>query len=284
MNKNFLCVLLCIVLHGTQTIKTVHGSGPDICRQIFDCSYDEEDCLCKKYGPKSTEGAERIYKKKTLEIGVVVSPRFYEVVKKALGQNIGEEMIEKRIKKKVKKMFTKAQRYLLDDSISKTGGFTLVLNGIEILKNYQLVDLEGLTDNKVLLTKFSKYAMTSNPSWDGDKASHDIRILLNGFESSGGLESASGAANTDRVCKRDALAVVTVSLTNGKPGMFGPITLAHEIGHVLGASHDGYGSPCQSAYHIMSDPTPRAGNPMWSTCSQMNIDNGEDERKDCYYT
>ena len=117
------------------------------CQQRFGCLNDEEDCPCTRFiedcgdglfsipnYPKSTKGAERIYEKKTLEIGVVVSPGFYEVVKKQLGQNIGEEMIEKRIKKNVQKLFTKAQRYLLDDSISKTGGFTLVLNGIEILK------------------------------------------------------------------------------------------------------------------------------------------------------
>jgi len=296
MNKNFLCVLLCIVLHGTQTIKTVLGSDHDSCRWVFGCSYDEVDCPCRNYRldyadgaysepqyPKSTEGAERIYRKKILEIEVVVSPGFYEVVKKQLGQNIGEEMIEKRIKKNVQELFTKAQRYLLDDSISKTGGFTLVLNGIEILKNYQQLDLEGLTDDgDILKLKFSKYAMALNPSW-----SADLMVLLNG-DDFGYMESATGVANTGSVCTRNALAVVTVSLTNGKPSRLGPKILAHEIGHILGATHDGHGraAPCQPTDYIMAEYVTHGTT--WSTCSQRDIDQGErlreHERKNCFYT
>jgi len=301
-----MSVLLCIVLHGTQIM------AMESCQQRFGCLNDEEDCPCTRFiedcgdglfsipnYPKSTKGAERIYEKKTLEIGVVVSPGFYEVVKKQLGQNIGEEMIEKMIEDSVREMFAKAQPFLLLDSISKTGGFTLLLNGIKILKNYE--PLEGLTDDEELLRKFLKYAEVSNPSWDGDEASHDLMVLLNGYEAGYGYEAASGAANTDTVCKSDAVAVLTVSMQNGKPGMlFGPKTLAHEIGHVLGASHDGAvinnhctafevgePSPCRSADYIMSsykDPSMWWRQTTWSTCSQRDIDNGEHERKDCYYT
>ena len=81
---------------------------------------------------KSTKNAPRIYDKKTLEIGVVVSPTFYNIVKIQLGQS--EEDITKKILTSVQEMFIDAETYLLHSSISKTGGFTIVLNGIRVLK------------------------------------------------------------------------------------------------------------------------------------------------------
>jgi len=251
---------------------------------------------------KSTKNAPRIYDKKTLEIGVVVSPLFYNIVKMQLGQKSEEDII-KKILTSVQEMFADAETYLLHSSISKTGGFTIVLNGIKILKDYQEEEarpLEGLTNNAKVYYKFAEYAEAWNHDWDGDKASHDLMLILNGQDQSGQRHyfSSSGIACVDCACNLNAAGVVMVPLADGKQHMAMGKLIAHEIGHILGASHDTAREPIKNAYSVFGEgntspclestylmnPSVGAQTNGWSVCSQKDIDNGENDRKNCYYT
>ena len=62
--------------------------------------------------------------------------------------------------------------------------------------------MEGLTNNADVYYKFAEYAEAWNHDWDGNKASHDLMLILNGQDMSGRRKiSADGIACTDCACK-----------------------------------------------------------------------------------
>ena len=62
--------------------------------------------------------------------------------------------------------------------------------------------MEGLTDHKAEFDKYKKYAEAWNHDWDGNKASHDLMLILNGQDQSGQRHyfSSSGIACVDCAC------------------------------------------------------------------------------------
>ena len=62
--------------------------------------------------------------------------------------------------------------------------------------------MEGLTNNNDVYYKFVQYAEAWNHDWDGDKASHDLMVILNGQDQSGPRSSysSSGIACVDCAC------------------------------------------------------------------------------------
>ena len=68
--------------------------------------------------------------------------------------------------------------------------------------------MEGWADNNTAMYyTFAKYAEAWNHDWDGNKASHDLMLILNGQDMSGQTSyiRTSGIACIDCACKLYAL-------------------------------------------------------------------------------
>jgi len=172
----------------------------------------------------------RKYSNKTLEVGVVVDPVYYNLVKST-----------KEIEKQITLLLGNAGSFLGHHSISKNGGFRVFVSETMILKNYEAkgaMPMKGKNRWDVL-KPFTKYA----EEWNKDNR-FDVVILLKGKEVGNILSGYkyNGRAKINTVCTRVAAAVAEVPiskiykrkviLTDGR-------LIAHEIGHVLGAEHDG---------------------------------------------
>jgi len=239
----------------------------------------------------ATSAAKIAKRTKSLEIGVVVSPALYNNVRKQLElkshRRIRNGELDNWIRDSVQGMFADAQHYFRLDSISKTGGFTLIVKGIEILKDYRAEKakpMEGVTDLDELLSKFITYAE------DGNKGGNDLTILLDKDPYPDGSGFPFGIANIGSVCKNKAAGLVRVNLKRGEYTSDVPKRIAHEVGHILGARHDGERG-CHYRKYIMSDTHESGMGPRhqstWSTCSQKDIDHREELLElfeNCYYT
>lgn len=102
----------------------------------------------------------------------------------------------------------------------------------------------------------------SNWASDGDSGfvSLDALVLLTGVD----LSPANGIATIGGACERDGGSAVVTYVGNDVS-----LTLAHEIGHLLGSDHDGVDDSCPRRGFVMG---PSASGADFSTCSINSIE------------
>ncbi|MFI4898747.1 MAG: M12 family metallo-peptidase [Phycisphaerales bacterium JB059] len=112
-----------------------------------------------------------------------------------------------------------------------------------------------------LLTNFAGWAQSDQPI---PEPGRDIVILLSGIDLDGGV---LGLAFQSSICGPEAIGVVSVLDNNTE---FNANVLAHQIGHILGAVHDGVSNTCDLTGNIMSPGLSAASIP--TTFSDCTID------------
>merc|ERR1711931_58179 len=211
--------------------------------------------------------ASKIYHERTIEIGVVVDKFLWQTMKEQSG---GDDFTaEKNMKSLVNNG---------DPIIWKTDS-----DGDQAKMTYK-----GSSD---VYSKFSTW-IYNNPKQKGD---NDLMIFLSGAHHKLGLSPRQdvGRAGVDTICnpKWISTLMVTITLENKSSAdsdAAGKL-LAHEIGHGLGANHDGKTdkNTCPEGTYIMS-PSTTGVSAEWSECSRKSIDEAfnkrEENSENCFYT
>merc|ERR1711931_318854 len=219
--------------------------------------------------------ASKIYHERTIEIGVVVDKFLWQTMKEQSG---GDDFTaEKNMKNMVNNLIKSAEKCTMHESISEKGGFRLVNNGDPIIwktdsdGDQAKMTYKGSSDVNY---KFFKW-INKNPKQKGD---NDLMIFLSGAHHKLGLSLSpiqnSGTAGVDTICRPESSLMVTITLENKSANSDAGRLLAHEIGHVLGSSHDGDTvdgilNTCEIGKYIMSAWTDGTE---WSECSRKYID------------
>ncbi|CAH1985625.1 unnamed protein product [Acanthoscelides obtectus] len=137
-------------------------------------------------------------------------------------------------------------------------------------KEEEEVDLEINTNAPETLKSFCKWQLGVNPKDIENPHHHDIAVLLTRHDicDSGGC-GLLGLAYVATACKNDSSCAI-----NEDSGLMVGMTVAHEMGHVMGCTHDKEGnSPCPAqdpedkSYYVMS-PYVHMDTRRWSSCSR----------------
>lgn len=92
---------------------------------------------------------------------------------------------------------------------------------------------------------------------------HDVVLLLTGLDLSAGM---TGLAQQGTACSPYAVAVIKAGLSAD----FVAASVAHELGHILGATHDGVGNTCPASGFVMA-PLTSAAATLFSSCSKASL-------------
>jgi len=251
-------------------------------------------CAQKKDNPKK-----KIYKERTIEVGIVTDKFLWEKMKEQSGGDDNE--VKQLMLKMVHSLMVSTEVHLLHESISSMGGFHVAINGLTIWKDDstpEVARIHATTDQDDTLSEFSKWVRVNNNPYDGFNDSYDIMILLSGGHAKYGLAEGAdaGVAALNAVCGVDCAVLVTVTLVDKNHASNNGALLAHEMGHSLGAYHDGeFGrdrvlQDCPLNKYIMT-PSQSGDITTWSTCSRNQIDNEYERRGrerptsgNCFYT
>jgi len=207
------------------------------------------------------------YKTNTIEIAVITDPVLYQMIKERI--NGTDDEVVKRLYNIVHEVLISVQAFLLHPSISKYGGIRLQLNGLKIMKEWgYFKKMSERNEIRYVLHDLGNYLKMINHNWDGHYHSYDAALFLTGRDD---YPDGDAYSYIGHVCLVDCPMVSKMLLVDGElhPNM-GRL-VAHEIGHLMGASHDEDTEDCQPGIHIMSE-TVNTTMHAWSECSRKSID------------
>jgi len=247
---------------------------------------------------------EKIYKKNTIEFGVYVDRWLFEEVA-SIKKTKAE--IKKTLLSVIQKAFVSVETYLNHKTFSSQGDINIVINGVVFLEKHGQLQ-SSWDDSKTLLEylkKFQEYAAQVNSMCDADRDSYDAMVLITGRTD---FVDGAGYASVYNLCKSAPVIIMKARpLGNGpaldSKGDLSPVwsrLLAHEVGHLMGARHDGDVAKQDDtgAYHQQPVPCPDGVNLMatmvseemttWSECTKKMIDASfevrEKKGKNCLFT
>jgi len=259
------------------------------------CSYGL--CRIKEPNPK-----EEIYKTRTIELGIFTDKYLWNKMKEQVeGADEDEEKVKKAMLEMIHSLFVITETFFLHPSLSAEGEYHLVLNGITLFKddeNPLVAAIHASRNTNDMLDNFKKYARKKNDLYDGNPNSYDMMILLSGAHENLGMPENSdmGLAFVNSVCGGEPVLMSTLNLRDGMHLDNAGALVAHEMGHMLGAHHDGGEDEnkvkldCPLKKFIMT-PVQTGTITEWSTCSRKQFDDTyvarqtkNPEHGNCFFT
>ncbi|XP_023325900.1 uncharacterized protein LOC111699452 isoform X2 [Eurytemora carolleeae] len=138
------------------------------------------------------------YSRRTVEVGVYLDKYVWNTMKQHVKGS--DSVVQRATETMIKQLFKDTAVLFRDSSISKNGGFDLVVNGIMIIKDdkdREFSPIHETTDQGRQLDVFQKYAESRNNPDDKKTDSYDISFLMSGNEEGGGY---AGYSHIDSVC------------------------------------------------------------------------------------
>ncbi|XP_071956939.1 A disintegrin and metalloproteinase with thrombospondin motifs 6-like [Antedon mediterranea] len=119
------------------------------------------------------------------------------------------------------------------------------------------------------LSSDAAFSLDSFCNWQRSRYDVDSAAVLTRFDIFGSSSRTIGYASISSTCSEFRRCSISEDT-----GLGLPFTLAHEVAHNLGLSHDGTGNTCETGVNIMSPSTPSgSGSFSWSTCSAAGLQN-----------
>lgn len=229
-----------------------------------------------------------IYKERTIELGIAIDRFLWENMEEQVDG--GDEEVMEAMLTMLHSIIASTEAHLLHKSISARGGFRLVINGLFVWKDDSVPEAKKIHDTSTddeLFTEFEDFVAKKNHPYDGYVESYDIMLLLSGAHKKFNIEGEgtdAGLSHVGSVCKVVCPLMLTIELENGTHLCNAGALLAHEMGHMLGAYHDGDIDRdrkvlnCPTDRYIMT-PIQRTRLTEWSECSRRQIDSEYDRRE-----
>lgn len=274
-------------------------------------SYSRSNALSEDFSnphskSKKDNPTERLYNQRTIELGIVIDKYLWQEMQNQMPE-ADEGAVKKQMMQMVHSLMVSAETFMMHPSISRHGGYRLLIRGLRIWMgdiDKFAIKIHKEKNDETFLSHFREYAEETNEDYDGDAKSFDINMLLTHSKENLGIAPLTdkGMAYIAVACDVNAAMYSTVSLINATHQDNIGALIAHEMGHVLGAGHDGgreknHNSPkkgetnnCDREKFIMT-PSQKGTITEWSPCSRESIDFEYERREkdmptngNCYYT